>query len=107
MKGRWRIVQMPGYTHDYPDMVEPAYILFDGQGGGEFAFGCVTGAIYASASTNRVEFSWSGNDEIDEASGDGWADLQADGSILGQICFHNGDEAAFTAKPWPTSSTAC
>ena len=45
MKGKWRIFKMPDYTSDFPDMVEPAYILFDGKGGGEFAFGCVTGAI--------------------------------------------------------------
>ena len=49
MKGKWRIVKMPDYTSDYPDMVEPAYISFDGKGGGQFTFGCVTGAIYAPA----------------------------------------------------------
>jgi hypothetical protein len=31
--GKWRIVKMPDYTSDYPDMIEPAYILFDGKGG--------------------------------------------------------------------------
>ena len=72
MKGKWRIVKMPDYTSDYPDMVAPAYILFDG-----------------------------------EARGDGWAELQPDGFLEGQICFHGGDEADFTAKPWETSSTAC
>jgi hypothetical protein len=44
---------------------------------------------------------------MDEASGDGWAELQPDGSLKGQICFHDGDEADFTARPWKTSSTAC
>jgi hypothetical protein len=57
--------------------------------------------------TDAVEFTWDGNDEMDEARGDGWAELQADGSIIGQICFHGGDEASFTAHPWTTSSTAC
>ena len=33
MKGKWHIVKMPDYTPNYPDMVEPAYILFDGKGG--------------------------------------------------------------------------
>jgi hypothetical protein len=42
MKGKWRIIKMPDYTSDYPDMVEPAYISFDGKGGGQFTFGCVT-----------------------------------------------------------------
>lgn len=107
MKGKWRITKLPDYTPDYPDMVEPAYILFDGQGGGEFAFGCVTGGIFAAGNTTNIEFSWTGNTEMDEASGDGWAELQQDGTLQGQICFHNGDEADFTAKPWKTSSTAC
>ena len=42
VQGKWRIVEMPDYEADFPDMVEPAYILF-GKTGGEFAFGCVTG----------------------------------------------------------------
>ena len=81
-------------------MVEPAYIEFDGTGGGEFAFGCVTGAIQGAGDSDAIEFEWNGNDEIDEASGDGWADLQSDGSLEGQICFLGGDQADFIARPW-------
>lgn len=107
MKGRWRIVELPGYEPGYADMVEPAYILFDGKGGGEFAFGCVTASISAAGGITHVEFNWNGSDEMDEASGDGWAELQPDGSLEGQICFHNGDEIDFIAKLSTTSSTAC
>ena len=107
MKGKWRIVEMPDYTSDFPDMVEPAYIVFDGKGGGEFAFGCVTGAIHGAGNTDTVDFFWTGNDEMDEACGGGEATLQPDGSLNGQICFHGGDEANFIARPWKTSSTAC
>ncbi|MDI1325658.1 MAG: hypothetical protein PSV23_02555 [Brevundimonas sp.] len=103
--GRWRIVEMPDYTDDYPDMMEPAYILFEA-GRGEFAFGCVTGQILGGGDTASIAFSWTGNDEMDEAQGDGWAELQPDGSITGAICFHNGDEANFVARR-ETSSTAC
>lgn len=107
MKGKWRIVRMPDYTSDFPDMVERAYIVFNGKGGGEFAFGCVTGSIHGAGDGNAIEFSWDGNDEMDEACGDGWAELQPNGSLKGQICFHGGDEANFTARRWKTSSTAC
>jgi hypothetical protein len=107
VKGKWRITRMPDYEADFPDMMEPAYILFDGKGGGEFAFGCVTGAIYGAGDTNTVAFSWDGNDEMDSACGDGWAEPLPDCSITGQICFHGGDEANFTARPRTTSSTAC
>jgi hypothetical protein len=107
MKGKWRITKMSDYTPDYADMIEPAYILFDGKGGGEFAFGCVTGAIHGAGNATQVTFSWAGNNEMDEANGDGWAELQPNGSLRGQICFHSGDEADFIARPWATSSTAC
>ena len=93
---------MPDYVEDYPDMMEPAYILLEHNGTGEFAFGCVTGQIFAGGAGRAVEFSWQGNDEMDEVQGQGWAELQPDGSLN----FHNGDEANFTARKW-TSSTAC
>jgi hypothetical protein len=104
--GKWRIVEMPDYEDNYPDVMEPAYILFETHGSGEFAFGCVTGQIFGGGNGDAVEFSWSGNDEMDEAQGDGWAELQPDGSMKGTICFHRGDEANFIARLW-TSSTAC
>ena len=104
--GRWRITEMPDYDDDFPDMMEPAYILFEAHGSGEFAFGCVTGQIFGGGDADAVEFHWSGNDEMDEAQGHGWAELQPDGSLEGQICFHGGDEANFIARRW-ASSTAC
>jgi hypothetical protein len=107
VKGKRRIVKMPDYTSDFPDMVEPAYILLDGKGGGEFTFGCVTGAIHGAGDTNAIEFTWDGNDEMDAANGSEWAELQPDGSLEGQICFHGGYEGDFRARPWRTSSTAC
>lgn len=104
--GRWRIVEMPDYTDDFPDMVEPAYVLFEDHGSGKFAFGCVTGQVFGGGDTDAVEFSWTGNDEMHEAQGNGWAELQPDGALKGQICFHGGDEANFIARR-ETSSTAC
>jgi hypothetical protein len=46
IKGKWRITQMPDYLADYPDMMEPAYIPFDGRSGGEFALAASPGAGY-------------------------------------------------------------
>lgn len=108
LKGKWRIVEMPDFEADYPDMAEPAYILFEGNGSGEFAFGCCTGHIWEASNTETTSilFSWDGSDEMDEVSGDGSAKLQPDGSLNGEICYHNGDEYAFIARKW-TISTAC
>jgi len=52
--GKWRIVEMPGYPDDYPDLAEPAYILFENGGGGEFAFGACTGNIWEASSANAT-----------------------------------------------------
>lgn len=105
--GTWRIVAMPGHVEDYLDMVGPAYIRFEENGSGTFAFGCVTGHISSiGTSLNTIDFSWDGNDEMDEASGDGDAELQPDGSLLGNVRFYNGDDIPFIARK-STSSTAC
>jgi len=96
--GKWRITEMPDYEDDFADMMEPAYILFDDHGSGEFAFGCVTGQIFGGGDTDAVEFHWSGNDEMDEAQGHGWAEIQPHGSLEGQT--------ASMAATKPTSSPA-
>ena len=106
LQGKWRIVEMEAWDKDFLDLVEPAYILF-GQTSGEFAFGCVTDGFAAGGDHDAAAFDWDGNDEMDEAQGDGCAELQEDGSLAGEIRFHNGDESRFVARRWVTSSTAC
>ena len=86
-------------------MAEPAYIHFKAARG-EFAFGCVTGSFAGGGDHDAVEFDWDGSDEMDQVGGHGWAERQADGTLTGEIHVHNGDDIPFTAKPWPTSSTA-
>jgi len=104
--GKWRIVELPGYADDYADMVEPPCILFEATGGA-FAFGCVTGTFAGGGDHAAVEFDWSGNDEMDEARGSGWAEIQADGLLQGEIGIHAADEIPFIARRWPSSATAC
>ena len=51
IRGRWRVVETPGY-----DMaVAGAFILFD-EGGGEFAFDCLTGSINGACDGDALEF---------------------------------------------------
>ena len=93
LKGKWRVVEMPGY-----DMAcRGSYILFD-EDGGEFALDCLTGSIYGACKGNAVEFAWCGNNEMDETSGNGWAELKPDGSIEGEISTQNGDDIPFIAR---------
>lgn len=106
LQGRWRIVELTGWDDDYKDLVEPAYILFEATSG-EFAFGCVTGAFAGGGQHDAVEFDWDGGDEMDEVNGSGWAELQPDDSLEGEIHVHNGDDIPFIARRWATTSTAC
>jgi hypothetical protein len=102
LKGKWCVVETPGY-----DMAGPgSYILFD-KDGGEFALDCLTGSFPGACGSDAIEFEWSGNDEMDEASGEGWAELKPDGSLEGEISLQNGDDIPFIARRQKTSSTAC
>jgi hypothetical protein len=73
---------------------------FDADGGGEFAFGAVQGEIDGLPRSESIHFTREGSDEMDHASGDGDAQLEADGTLTGEVRFHRGDEAAFTALRW-------
>lgn len=46
---------MPDYEAGFPDMMGPAYIAF-GPTGGEFSFGCVTGAFAGGGDHDAVQF---------------------------------------------------
>lgn len=99
--GKWRFVEMDGFDRDYIDLMGPGYIAFDKNGRGEFSFGCVTGALNCWHGEADVDFEWEGNDEMDEASGSGEAELDPDGTLSGTIEFDNGDESGFKARKWP------
>jgi len=102
LRGKWNVIETPGY-----DMAGAgSYILFD-QGGGEFALDCLTGSIYGACEGEAVEFEWDGNDEMDKASGSGWAEMRDDGSLEGEISLQNGDDIPFIARRQATSSTPC
>jgi hypothetical protein len=98
--GKWRIVEMELWDKDFLDLAEPAYVRFDHGGLGEFAFGAATGGLHCRHTDASVEFTWQGNNEMDEAFGAGWAELKDDGSLTGGIRFHLGDESTFKARRW-------
>jgi hypothetical protein len=98
--GKWRIIEMELWDSDYLDMVEPAYIQFQANELGEFKFGCVIGGLDCTLFAPAADFTWQGSDEMDPVSGDGWAELDDDGTINGEISFHLGDESAFKARKW-------
>jgi hypothetical protein len=95
--GRWRIVETDLWDSDYLDMLGPAHIVFQADGRGEFAFGCVNATMDCDHAGRTVFFTWTGFDENDEVSGEGSAELGDGDTLDGEISFHNGDEAQFKA----------
>ena len=100
LKGKWRIVAMSAFEADHLDLVEPAYIALDGKGRGEIVFGARRATLECSAVSDAADFDWHGFDEMDEVTGNGSVELQADGSLEGEFAYDNGDESTLKAKPW-------
>ena len=96
--GKWRITEMPDYEDDYPDMMEPAYILF-GSEHGEFAFGCVTGAFASAATTTPSRSAGMATTKWTRRAATDGPNFSPTAPLRGAICFHGGDEANFTR--WP------
>jgi hypothetical protein len=67
---------------------------------GSFHFGAVQGQIdyriEKIGKSERLEFSWQGHDDMDEACGRGWAILK-DNHLEGRLYFFLGDDSWFKA----------
>jgi hypothetical protein len=106
LTGKWRIIEMELWDRDFIDLLGPGFIAFDGRGRGEFRFGAVDASMDCSDTPGGADFTWEGFDEMDESRGEGWADLQDDGSLVGEISFHNGDQSTFRARAFDGSERA-
>ena len=100
--GRWRITEMDNWDQEAIDLVQPGFIEFGEDGFGSLGFIVVTGELDCRDADRDgqpgVEFSWQGSDEGDDASGRGWATLNPDGTLVGHIYFHLGDDSGFRAE---------
>ena len=104
--GCWRIVEADLWDRDHLDLCGPATPVVRANGQGEIAFGAMQASLDIDYGPDEIGFTWAGFDEMDEVSGDGSAELQADGSIPIEFEYHLGDEAVLKAVRDP-SSTAC
>lgn len=101
-EGTWHITEMENWDEDYFNMEVQAYIEIDKRGSGNFQFGLVTGQIdgevVKDGAGKKLEFTWEGGDENDEASGSGWLKLKDKNTLEGKIKFHGGDSSLFSAN---------
>ena len=89
--GKWFIIEMEAWDQDYVNM----------EVSGHFQFGLVQGEMDCRMESkngeDRIEFSWEGQEELDPASGRGWAEIE-NGELCGRIFIHLGDDSAFRAR---------
>jgi hypothetical protein len=57
--------------------------------------------------TRHVYFTWAGSDEMEEASGDGDAKFENDGTLIDKIRFHLGDNFSVRDCRWREPDRAC
>jgi hypothetical protein len=100
LKGKWKITEMDQWD------VEPGWFIeFDNKGNGEFHFLYVNAEIdYRQSDEDRVEFTFHGNDEMDETFGRGWVEVEST-DLVGCFYFHQGDESGFKAKKMKPSKS--
>ena len=91
--GTWHIDEMSEWDEDYFNMEVQAFV--------EIQFGLVSGSLDGYIENirgqERLSFSWEGCDEMDEASGSSWLELESPDKIQGTISFHYGDRSTFEA----------
>jgi hypothetical protein len=108
--GRWRIVSMSAWDEQYINEEEEGFFEFDfdEKNSGQFHFGYVHGQMDCHLTTRdgepAVEWSWDGNDEMDEAQGRGWCVVKGD-ELHGMIFIHLGDDSEFVAKRASSGTT--
>jgi hypothetical protein len=103
--GRWRIT----YTHmgdsEYVAVDRVGAITVDGDGDGSFALAGVTGELHGQMvdypGWDRLEFTWSGEDDGCAAHGFGWIACGPSDEYAGEIRVHRGDEYEFLAEKLP------
>jgi len=103
--GKWQIAEMDLWDREALDLVGPAFIEFHRDLTGSFRFIAVEGWMDCREAPHNespgVEFTWEGSDDDDRACGRGWAALEEDGSLIGHIYFHLGDDSGFRGVKEP------
>lgn len=100
LAGKWRIIDTECWDIELDEMLELKYIRFDNQGSGEFCFDAATRTFTYRYTESRVHFFWDGRARMNEVPGYGWAALQGDGNLSGELNFDDGIEVSFIAEKW-------
>ena len=98
--GRWRITRTDLWGDEDLDLIGRPEIAFDRRGGGSIRVGALEAELDHRVDKNagvlRLEFTWSGYDEMDPVSGRGWVEIEG-ASMRGKVFIHMGEEIEFNA----------
>jgi len=98
--GTWDVVSSPDFDAEYLHLTgEPCVVLR--QNGdfvkGEYEFGVMSGTINGGAHSDFVDFSFGGEDENEEAFGEGEATLEGE-RLTFELWHYHGDEYTFICE---------
>jgi len=91
---------METWPQEYVDLVEPGFFEFYENDQGKFVFGTVVGwlDVRASHRTPRLDFSWQGSSDGDDACGRGWFEFPTPFKGQGRIYIHCSDESGVSIE---------
>ena len=99
--GIWRITGMSMWDQDFIDLIAPGCLEIKTYGTGKISFGAVEADIVCDiekyGDQEKLLFTFTGWDEGDEVTGNGWAVIEGN-RMEGWFCFHLGDESTFEAE---------
>jgi len=100
-QGRWKIVESDVWDDEALNLVEDAYIEFEGESG-EMRFIAVVAHLDVRYDVRNgspvADFSWDGFDDDEPRSGRGWVAIGTAGRLVGHIHFHLGDDSGFVCE---------
>ena len=95
--GTWDVVSSPDFDDDYLKLDGAPYVTLRQNGRfvkGEYKIGVMYGTINGGAHSDFVDFHFQGNDEMEDAFGEGEATLEGERLIF-ELWHYQGDEYAF------------
>jgi hypothetical protein len=98
--GTWRVVSSPDFEDEYLRLGGTPYLTLRQDGDfvkGEYEIGVMCGTKDGGANSDFVDFHFQGNDEMEEAFGEGQATLEGDRLIF-ELWQYRGDEWTFECE---------
>ena len=98
--GTWDVVSSPDFDEEYLRLGGAPYVTFRQNGdfvGGEYEIGVMCGTINGGAHSDFIDFDFGGNDEMEEAFGEGQATLEGERLIF-ELWQYHGDEWTFICE---------